>query len=279
QYLLSQDDRFGYLTYYQAFIPNLSILGGKWLKRRVAPFIPAKRPQDDVHLHVDLPTEEENPIATFGTTSASHSWFWPTNESYHQRYAIFKGIRQADHLRWRKNYRRMLRRISINWPGRQLLIKNPHNTGRIPELLELYPNARFIYLHRDPQEVYPSTRLMYDRVILTQYLEPYPVSETTDKIFKYAHDILDRYMSTSRQVRPSHLIEIDYTHLVKDPKEVIAQIYGHFDYHLNNTTLDRITTYLSERSDYRVNRHVNDAALSLRIQKSWPEFELNKNDV
>ena len=49
-YLLTRDQQFGYLSNYQAFLFNVSLLGGPVLKKILSPFFPKERPQDNVQL-------------------------------------------------------------------------------------------------------------------------------------------------------------------------------------------------------------------------------------
>jgi len=38
-------------------------------------------------------------------------------------------------------------------PGARLLLKSPVHTSRVGLLLQLFPQAQFVYLHRDPLTV------------------------------------------------------------------------------------------------------------------------------
>lgn len=38
----------------------------------------------------------------------------------------------------------------------RLLIKSPVHTGRVKTLLSIFPDAQFIYIHRNPYEVFQS---------------------------------------------------------------------------------------------------------------------------
>ena len=255
QYLLSKDDQFGYLTYYQAFVPTLAFIGGKGLKRILSRGMPKKRPQDDVHLQADLPTEEENPLATMSSCSASHNFFFPRNEHYYRHFVLFEGTDEPIKNKWKKAYQNLLEQMAVRFSGRRLLIKNPHNTGRIKELYELYPKATFIYLYRHPYEVYPSTYLMYDRVVKTQYLQPFTDEETREKIMYCYRSILKRYYDTREEIPSDQLIEISYKEMLEDPMGCTQRIYKSFGQEISGETRAKMEAYLAEQKGYRINRH------------------------
>ena len=265
QYMMCLDPMFGYLTYYQAFVPTLAFIGGNGLKRILAPLIPSRRPQDDVQLHADLPTEEENPLATFSTQSASHSFFFPKNESYYNRFILFKNTSVPLVKKWQKAYQKMIDQISTKWPGKQLVIKNPHNTGRVLELKAIYPNAKFVFLHRNPYEVFPSTYLMYDKVVKTQYLQKYSKTDTEDKIFFYYQSIIQKYLEQRSFIPPGDIIEIAYDDLTQDPLTSVKRIYEHFDLELSREGESRMSDFVKSQKSYRINQHNLSEDLSGRI--------------
>ena len=55
---------------------------------------------------------------------------------------------------------RFLAKLSTDY-NRPLVLKSPPHTGRIRLLLELFPDARFVHIRRDPYTVFRSTRHMY----------------------------------------------------------------------------------------------------------------------
>ena len=49
--------------------------------------------------------------------------------------------------------------------GKRLILKNPTNTARIKFLLELYLEAQFIHISRNPYVVYMSTIHFYKKMV------------------------------------------------------------------------------------------------------------------
>src|SRR5712675_159543 len=62
-------------------------------------------------------------------------------------------------------------------PGRQLLLKNPAHSARIPLLLRLFPGAKFVHIHRDPVAVFHSTRRLYHHMLALLALQDYQLTE------------------------------------------------------------------------------------------------------
>ena len=57
-------------------------------------------------------------------------------------------------------------KISLwNTGGTQYLSKNPPHTGHVKALVDLFPNAKFIYLMRNPYTVFESTRSFFTQTI------------------------------------------------------------------------------------------------------------------
>ena len=52
-----------------------------------------------------------------------------------------------------------------------MYFKNPLDTGRAGFLIDCFPNAKFIYIHRNPIEVFYSTRKMWKNYVPTTALE------------------------------------------------------------------------------------------------------------
>ncbi|NNE25473.1 MAG: sulfotransferase [Saprospiraceae bacterium] len=268
-YILAQDEQFGYLTYYHAFVPNLAIIGDKLVKKILARVTPDKRPQDDIRIGMDLPTEEENPLSTYSSHSASHSFFFPKNERYFQKYVLFEGINDKEKSKWQKAYLSILNRISVHQKGRQLLIKNPHNTGRVRELLELFPRAKFIHIYRNPYEIFSSTFRMYDMVVKTQFLQEYSKDDIEQKILYYYNSVMGRYFKDKSLIPDGQLIEIKFEEFEKDPLSSMHRIYKQLNLDMTDATLSRMRSYVEGLKDYSKNVHEVPDQLKAQIEADW----------
>ena len=265
-YLLCKNPKYGYITYYQGFMPTVSIIGGPILKKFLTLIIPKKRPQDNIELSSDLPHEEENSIANFSSQSASHSFFFPKNEKYYKKFALLEGLSSREYNKWKKAYRRMMQEISLANGFKPLVVKNPHNSGRIKGLLDLYPNAKFIHIYRDPFDVIPSTYLMYDLVIQTQYLNKFTKEETMDKIFYYYKTTMQNLFDQISLIPEENLFEIRFEDFQHDAASIVRQLYAKFNMEYKPEVEKRINDYADSKKDYKKNVHNINPKLKKRIQ-------------
>ena len=79
----------------------------------------------------------------------------------------FERAAPADYALWQRCFLWFLRKVTLRYSGggrgsapKPLLIKSPVHTARIALLLRLFPRARFVYVHRDPLDVFASARNM-----------------------------------------------------------------------------------------------------------------------
>ena len=227
-YLLAQDQSFYAPTNYDTFVPNANILGSWLVKRILGLRLPAKRPMDDVALHPDLPQEEEFAIANLSPYSFYHAWVFPHNfRKWFRQFVLLKGSKK-NRKNWTKVYRGYLKKIQYKAGSKTLLLKNPVNTGRIQSLLKLYPDAKFIYLHRNPTEVKLSTYRMFYSLMQINSLQSFDPEKLKKDIDTCYDELLQTYEEHRISVAPENLVEISYHDLLANPLEVVSAIYDQF---------------------------------------------------
>ena len=254
-YMLARDPQFGYLKNHQAFTFNFALLSLDRMNSLFNLFVPKKRPQDNVRLTLDEPAEEEQPFSTMTTRSSIHSFYFPRNQDYFTRYHLFEGISEKEKEQWKKEYLFLLQNIAYYSRKRDLVLKNPHHTGRVKELLELFPDARFIFLHRDPYTVYRSTKKLYNRMINSQFLQFIPQKEIEHLIIRNNSRILRKYLNERVLIPQKNLVEVPFETLEAHPLETLEEIYSELGITGFGSARESIQSYLQSVSNYRKNRY------------------------
>jgi omega-hydroxy-beta-dihydromenaquinone-9 sulfotransferase len=126
-------------------------------------------------------------------------------------------------------YKSMLQRHMYATGKKYFVAKNPAFSPKIETLLEFFPDARIIYLARNPLDMLPSTIswINYARRVFTEPQEKYlyldEILDFTQHWYRYPLHYLDSHPS------PRHLI-LNYDDLIQRPEQVIRSFYEQFGY-------------------------------------------------
>lgn len=238
--LLSQDDRFGYHTNFQMIFPDMTLSSEKILTPVFDAFFRIFKVQDPVHripLSLRFPGEEDGAMTTaLNPRGAAWGHFFPQMmmEQF-RKYILFEDVPASEIEAWKRDYLFLVKKISVAAGGRQLILKSPPNTARIKHLLELFPQAKFMLIHRNPYEVYTSNKQFW-KVVRKIYVVGSMRSVDVNQIIldTYA-GIMDRYLEEKELVPDGQLVEVRYEDFISQPMEQVQKIYetlllGDFEY-------------------------------------------------
>lgn len=126
-------------------------------------------------------------------------------------------------------YKSMLQRHMYATGKKYFVAKNPAFSPKIETLLEFFPDARIIYLARNPLDMLPSTIswINYARRVFTEPGDGYhyldEIVDLTQHWYRYPLQYLDSHPS------PRHLI-LNYDDLIQRPEQVLREFYEQFGY-------------------------------------------------
>ena len=97
------------------------------------------------------------------------------------------------------------------------MLKSPPHTARIPTLLELFPDARFVHIVRDPRVVFPSTVNLWMSMARNHGLRRPVWPGLEEKVLREFRVIYDRLEEARPLLKPGRFHELRYEELVLDP--------------------------------------------------------------
>ena len=164
------------------------------------------------------------------------------------------------------------------------LSKNPAFTQKIPALLRVFPDARFIYLMRNPLETIPS-RLSLIRAIWRHRFPGFD-QMTPDQVRTIVADSLRTYLYAERDlpaVPADHRIVVHYRDFIARPRETVEGIYRHFglpgpDDNLARHLAGLKTQQKKRRSDHKYSLaefHLNERSLRERLAPVFERHDLD----
>ncbi len=226
-YLMSKDTSKAFCTLYQGLLPHSFLVGGDVMRKMISKSIPATRPQDEVKISIDSPKEEEFAIATMTGVSYLLTFYFPNSVMKHFKESVLFENQKKKKI-WQKNFKYFIQKLSFAHQGKQLILKSPANTGRIKEILEVFPDAKFVHIHRDPIEVYQSTVKLYEKVVQETSFQK--VSEDQVKsIEKYIIEsyrlMYEKFEKEKELIPEQRLTTVAYSDLLKDPMNELSKVY------------------------------------------------------
>lgn len=268
--LLSLDPTLAYVSTFQTIAPQCSVLGHRILRPLVMRSMPATRPMDNMALGADLPQEEEFAVANQSLCSMYTGFYFPRKiEEAFRKFVLFQGISDQEKNEWERVYRWVLTKATLIGRGKQLVLKNPVNTGRIPELLALFPEAKFIHIHRSPYEVYHSTRNLY-RTVLGQFsLQDYGDADVDRFVLTFYQGSLNRLFATRALVPPGNYAEVAYSDLVARPQEELERLYSALSLTSYTDARPYMKRYLDRQQGYQPNQFQMVASDVTTVETHW----------
>lgn len=267
---LSASGAFSYVRPLEAGLPANMLTLNRWFRRSLENALPSSRLIDRVPVKPDSPQEDEVGMANLSSLSFFHGIYFPRAFHEHFRRGVFlEGVSEAQIASWEKEFLRYLLKLHLSQSARPLLIKNPVYTARIAQLRRLWPEARFIHIHRNPYAIFPSMRNFYRKLFPALALQPYDNLDMDTHIFETYARMMQALERDRADVPDGHWVEFSYDELTEQPMETLAGIYEKLslpDFEQHRPQMER---YLGSIEQYRKNRFELDEASRKRISEQW----------
>lgn len=273
--LLSQDPQMGYVTTYHATFPSV-LLSGKWLfKTFMELALPRRRAGDNVQMNANYPQEEEFALGNMGYHSLYYFWYFPTHlPTYYNQFAALEADQKTAKI-WKENYSELVKKALVDTQGSIFLSKNPPNTARIKRLLELYPDAKFVYIYRNPIDVFLSTQKFFSAMLPYLQFETISPEQLEAHILQLYICLYNQYEQDKGLIPAGNLVEVRYEDLVQRPMPILEQLYADLSLPNFNRAQAPIAAYAATQKDYEKNKHYITAAQLERVLQNW-QFAMDK---
>ena len=264
--LFSVDPNLAYPTTYECFFPHHFPLTEGHLDRVMKVLLPKKRPQDDVPVGFDRPQEEEFGMMMLGQGTPYITHAWPRMGPADSDYLDFKGLSAAAKKKWADAYMWFYRRLALKH-GKPLVMKTPANAARLKLLTKLFPDARYVYLARNPLSVFPSTVKLWRALYSVQGLHNPPRLDPwlDDYVLDMFVRLTEDYEEDRHLIPKNRLVELRYEDFVKDPIASMRDIYRRLDIPGFDQAEAPMRAFLAARSEHKVSRYELPARLKRKV--------------
>lgn len=270
--ILCQDPQMAFTSTFQSVFPDtlFSWIGRFLFEGFAKLLIPGTRKGDNVTLGTRLPQEEEFALGDKRPVCYYYFWMFPRRMlEYYDRSVRMLGISDSRRDAWQSDYKLLISKAIRDTGGKRFLSKNPPNTGRVQFLLETFPQARFIHIHRNPVQVYLSTRNFFRKMMPHLQLQTVDQEQLDEEIFEVYKRLMKDYLKQRTLIPKGQLVEVSFEELEKDPMGVTRRIYRQLDLDGYVEAESHIQAYVDQMKTYRKNRHEIAPELKERIHKEW----------
>lgn len=267
-YVMARDPQFVSPVVYEALMPWTFLSAGGFLRRMLGKALPATRPMDNVKMTADAPKEEEFALACMGPASLVTGYFFPQclpaifNDAVLLKDASAKST-------WQRNVQHFMRKLALKHSGKSLLMKSPANTARVKELLELFPDARFVHIHRAPLTVYASTMKLYSKILPQQALGSTDRMALRDFVLKSYSAMQAKYEADRPGIPEGRLVEIRYEDFVGNELTVLEKVYSSLGLDGFATASPRMEAEVSSTRDYETNKYSLSEEEVKTVKEAW----------
>jgi hypothetical protein len=139
------------------------------------------------------------------------------------------GIEQKE--RWQAAWLGFLRKLSVISPGRRLLLKSPFHMTRLPWIVDLFPDARFVFISRRPESIFPSAVSLQNLLLKAWSLQELGLSsadtarKVEEVVFSAWREQILSYLEHRALIPAGHLHELRYEDLVREPEVELEKLY------------------------------------------------------
>lgn len=278
--MLTKDPSAGYMSTYQSVFPNN--LTSKWLFGTfMKTYMPRKRWSDGVAMNVNYPQEDEFAFSNCQWNAYYNFFYFPEKyNEFYEKSVHHKNLNQKEIELWYKSYDKLVKKALIDTKGERVIFKNPVNTGRIDKILKLYPDAKFLYIYRNPITVFYSTRRFFQQLNPTLWFHKADSAFIDQMIFDVYNWLLDDYYKLKSLIPPENLMELRFEEFEKNPVQQSEKIYSI----LLNEDFSKVrhyfTSYFDTQKGHKKNKYTVEASEIRMIQKNWGKYiEMYKYDL
>lgn len=271
--LMSRDPRFVWPDPFATGLPWDFLLLGRLARPLMKRALPDKRFIDDVAVNPDSPQEDEIALASMQDVSYYHAIYFPRRfESLYRQGVFPDGMDYREQQRWRRRFEYYNRKLLATRTGATLLIKNPVYTGRTALIRQIWPDARFIHIHRNPYVVFESTRKFY-RALLPRYALQAFDEDIADNLIAQSYPrMIERLYEDVADLGSDRFVELSFESLERDPLGQLERIYTSLGLPGEAGVRRHVQAYLDSIAHYKKNQHVFTDETIDKVDRHWGDL-------
>jgi hypothetical protein len=266
--LMSKDNRFAYMKLAYTIFPSVSFAKlynlialvdkqiGNPIKKTMV-FIDSKlyKGWDNIHPMGFNKPEEDEALYTLALTSPAVFLLFPFLHEVKENWMLDN---EPEHVKkYMMNYFNncVQRFMYASGEDKIYLSKNVLSSGRINCLMDYFPDAKIIYLIRNPYEALPSFISMFG-VMYNVHSPQLKNDDDALKVWAWVGiDFYKNFNEARKRIAPENLVDLKYEYLIAEPVKTIEMIYSKFNFEMTSSYRSIIETEETRSKSYKSKHH------------------------
>lgn len=270
--LLGRDPNHTFSTLWQVVFPGSMILTGNVGPKLLKGLLPNKRSYDNVAQGWNEAAEDEIALAKLTGMSLYAGFMFPDQAPTYEKYIDFLECTDAEKRRWKSSFEYFIKKIMIATGGKRVIVKSCPHSARIRMILEMFPNAKFLHIHRNPYETFASMMHMRGKVDWENFLQRPQTNfldQRREQTAVIGERVYERLIEDRQFIPPENLIEIPYAEFAGNELPWLQRAYTQFGLGDWNRYERTISPYLASIKDYQRNKLNIDPELQDFVYDRW----------
>jgi omega-hydroxy-beta-dihydromenaquinone-9 sulfotransferase len=223
-----------------------------------------RRPMDAFTIDTFSPQEDEFAMLALGVPSVYRGFFDPRRLEELAHWLDPDAWTVEESGDWVTPWQEFLAGVADGKEGR-LLLKSPNHTFRIRALMKEFPAAAYVWLVRDPEEVFLSNRKMWVSMF-QQYAfwewDSADLDRFLTRAFQYAAECL---VCATTALPKERLVVVDFQRLTSAPVETIEALNRRLSLGAWDDMSTAVTQAAAGKSDYRQDTYTEALPSGVRV--------------
>ena len=268
---LMRDERFACTDTYECFAPTHFLASGRVFRPWLKYLMPKKRPMDNMAAGLSRPQEDEFALCVLGQPSPYFNILLPNAPPVYKDYLTMRDVPGAKRKSWLDAFERLIKAITVANP-KTVILKSPPHTARIRTILERFPDAKFVYIHRNPYVLFPSTYNLWTKLSATHGIQTMNEKGLAEKVLSDFVLMDEAYMADKPLLKPGQITEISYDELVADPVGTLQKIYSEIGIDGFEEKRSLFEGFAATQKNYKKNKFSIAPEIAEQISVRWKPY-------
>jgi hypothetical protein len=160
------------------------------------------------------------------------------------------------HLAAFRFHKRFLQHLQAQAGRRNWVLKCPDHVFTLDAIREVYPDARFVFVHRHPAAVLASVAKLTEalRAPFTRRLDKRAIGAEVSERWRLGSE---KILEADTTLPPGRVLHLHYDEVTRQPLAALEKLYRHFERPFDEAARARIASFVARRprGGYEVNRY------------------------